>query len=96
MDLNVMLYPPLRNAAGRSQVSVTLEGEGTIQTVIDALVVQFGPQFRQQLYDDQDRIIPAWSVFLNSHPVQLNRPEHLNTPVQDGDELAFILNIAGG
>jgi len=96
VNLKVTLFPPLRNAAGRSQVSVSLEGEGTIQAVIDALVAQFGPQFRQHLYDDQGRIVPAWSVFLNSNPIQLNRPEHLLTAVQDGDELAFLLNIAGG
>ncbi len=96
MNLNVTLFPPLRNAAGCSRVSLSLEGEGTIQAVIDGLVAQFGPPFRQHLYDDQGRIVPAWSVFLNSDPIQLNRPEHLLTVVQDGDELAFILNIAGG
>lgn len=96
MELNVTLFPPLRNTAGRSRVSLSFEGAGTIQAAIDALVDQFGPEFRQHLYDDQGRIVPAWSVFLNSQPVQLNRPEHLLTAVHDGDELAFILNIAGG
>jgi len=96
MKLKVKLFPPLNNTAGRSQVTVELDGEGTIQQVIDALVAQFGPEFRRHLYDDQDRVVPAWSVFVNHRPVQLNRQENLNTPVEDGDELAFILNIAGG
>jgi molybdopterin converting factor small subunit len=96
MDVRVKLFPPLNNTAGRSQVTVALDGKGTIQEVIDALVAQFGPRFRQHLYDDQDRVVPAWSVFVNGEPVQLNRREHLLTPVDEGDELTFILNIAGG
>lgn len=96
MKLRVKLFPPLNNTAGQSQVTVELNGEATIQHVIDALVAEFGSQFRQHLYDDRGQIVPAWSVFVNHRPVQLNRQENLNTPVQDGDELAFILNIAGG
>jgi molybdopterin converting factor small subunit len=96
MDVQVKLFPPLNNTAGRSRVTVALAGEGSIQGVIDALIAQFGPRFRQHLYDDQGRIVPAWSVFVNGEPVQLNRREHLLTPVDDGDELTFILNIAGG
>lgn len=73
-----------------------LNDSGTIQQVIDVLVAEFGPQFRRHLYDDQDRIVPAWSVFVNGQPIQLNRSQNLSTPVQDGDELMFLLNIAGG
>jgi len=96
MELQVKLFPPLNNTAGRSRVGVSLEGEGTIQAVIDELVERYGSSFRRHLYDDQDRIVPAWSVFVNEQPVQLNRRENLATPVADGDELTFILNIAGG
>jgi molybdopterin converting factor small subunit len=96
MDVLVKLFPPLNNTAGRSRVTVPLEDEGTVQAVIDALVAQFGARFRQHLYDDQGRIVPAWTVFVRGEPIQLNRKEHLLTPVQDGDELTFILNIAGG
>ncbi|MGQ9599434.1 MAG: MoaD/ThiS family protein [Anaerolineae bacterium] len=96
MRLKVQLFPPLNQTAGRSQVTVELNDSGTIQRVIDALVAEFGPQFRRHLYDDQDRIVPAWSVFVNGQPVQLNRSQNLSIPVQDGDELMFLLNIAGG
>jgi molybdopterin converting factor small subunit len=96
MQVQVKLFPPLNTTAGRSEVKVALSGQSTIQVVIDELVEQFGPFFRQHLYDDQGRIVPAWSVFVNGQPVQLNRPENLETPVTGGDELILVLNIAGG
>jgi molybdopterin converting factor small subunit len=96
VEVLVKLFPPLNNTAGRSRVAISLEAGGTIHTVIDRLIEQFGPRFRQHFYDDHGRIIPAWSVFVNGQPVQLNRCENLASPVEDGDELTFILNIAGG
>jgi molybdopterin converting factor small subunit len=96
VELQVRLFPPLNNTAGRSLVRLAVPDGGTIQQVIDELIDQFGPDFRRHLYDDQERIIPAWSVFVEGRPVQLNRPENLSTPIQAGDEVAFILNIAGG
>ena len=96
MQVQVRLFPPLNTTAGRSLVTVPLDGEATIQAVIDALVEEYGPQFRRHLYDLEERIIPAWSVFVGGRPVQLNRAENLATAVAEGEELAFILNIAGG
>ncbi len=96
MELEVQLYPPLNNTAGQSRVQLSLNAPATIQSVIEALVARFGPEFRRHLYDDAGRIVPAWSVFVNGRPVQLNRREKLLTAVEDGDELAFLLNIAGG
>jgi molybdopterin converting factor small subunit len=94
--VQVRLFPPLNSTAGRSLVQVSLDGQATIQTVIDALVEEYGPEFRRHLYDVEEQIIPAWSVFVGGRPVQLNRPENLSTPIEAGDEVAFILNIAGG
>jgi hypothetical protein len=51
---------------------------------------------RRYLYDLDDRIIPSWAVFLNHEIIPLNRPNALGTEIVAGDELSFILNIAGG
>ena len=96
MNLLVHLYPPLNNTAGQARVKLALDGAVTIQTVVDALIEHLGPEKRRHLYDTEGRIIPAWSVFVNGEPIQLNRPEHLQTILKDGDDLSFIMNIAGG
>ena len=96
MNLLVHLYPPLNDTAGRARVELTLNGAVTIQTVVDSLIESFGPGMQRHLYDTEGRIIPAWSVFVNGEPVQLNRPENLQTALKDRDELSFLMNIAGG
>ena len=96
MNLLVHLYPPLNNTAGQARIKLTLDGAVTIQTVVDALIEHFGPEMRRHLYDTEGRIIPVWSVFVNGEPIQLNRPENLQTVLKDGDDLSFLMNIAGG
>lgn len=96
MALAVQLHPPLNNTAGRERVDLVLPKPATIGGVLVDLVERFGPDFRRHLFDTEGRLIPAWCVFVNGRPVQLNRPESLATTVQDGDELSIILNIAGG
>ena len=87
MKLLVHLYPPLNNSAGRDRLELSFGSEVTIQSVIDHLIGRFGPEFRRNLYDDRDRFISAWCVFVNNQPVHLNIPDALLTHLNDGDEL---------
>jgi hypothetical protein len=96
MNLLVHLYAPLNNTAGQARVNLTLAEPATIQTVVDALIERFGSEMWRHLYDTEGRIIPAWSVFVNGEPVQLNRPENLRIVLRDEDDLSFLMNIAGG
>jgi molybdopterin converting factor small subunit len=96
MNLRIRLYPPLNNTAGRDRLELSLGEKATIQALIDELVARFGPEFRRHLYDDRDRFIPAWCAFINNRAVHLNQPEALKTPLNDGDEVSFILALAGG
>ncbi|MBW1944291.1 MAG: MoaD/ThiS family protein [Deltaproteobacteria bacterium] len=96
MTLRVQLTPPLNNTAGRDFLEIPLQGEETIETLLNQLIERFGPAFRQHLYDDKDLFIPSWVLFINKEPVQLNRPEAFTTPLKDGDEISFLLALAGG
>ena len=98
MRIRVHLYPPLNNAAGRSRLAVVLDREHvTLQSLIDKMVEQFGDQFRKLLYDDRDRIVGGWCAFINQKaPVHFNQPDALTTPLGDGDEVSFLLALAGG
>jgi hypothetical protein len=87
----------LNTTAGRDRVKLLLDGESTIRGVIEALVARFDSQeFYYHLYDTEGRIIPGWCVFVNDRPVPLNSPQGISTPLHDGDEISFLLNLAGG
>ena len=98
ISVEIHLFPPLNNTAHRDKVKLTLKQGATLQRVIDALLKRFDtPAFRLHLYDTAGRLIPAWSVFINDRPaVRLGSREGPAMPVSDGDEITFILGLAGG
>ena len=97
VEVRVRFLPPLSSTVGRDSVGLMLEGEPTVQTVIDALVQRFdNSKFRDHLYDTKGRMIPVWCVLVNGRTVALNDPEGATTAVEDGDEVTFLLNLAGG
>lgn len=96
MNVSVHLYPPLNSAAGSDRVLIALEAPATVGDVLGALVARYGAEIRRYLYGDGATVVPAWTAFVNDVPVQLNNDEALETPVSDGDEVALILNLAGG
>lgn len=98
IEVEVRLLPPLSNTAGRERVWLTLNTDKTLQGVIDGLLEQFDSRtFYLHLYDTEGRLIPAWQVFINKDPaVRLVTRDGLNTRVKDGDEITFLLALAGG
>lgn len=98
VEVEVRLLPPLSNTAGRDRVRLTLNTDKTLQGVIDGLLEQFDSRtFYLHLYDTEGRLIPAWQVFINKDPaVRLVIRDGLNTRVKDGDEITFLLALAGG
>jgi molybdopterin converting factor small subunit len=98
MRIRVHLYPPLNNTAGRSRLEVVLDGDDdSLQALIDKMVQKFGSQFRKLLYDDRGHIVGGWCVFINQNPpIHFNQPDALATSLCDGDEISFLLALAGG
>jgi MoaD family protein len=97
MSIRVRLLPPLNTAAGRSRVEIAAEGLETVGDLIKNLTDQFGEDFRRSLFSEDGRLIPAWCVFVNDRPpVYFNSGEALQTPLQEGDEVTFLLALAGG
>lgn len=96
--VEVRLLPPLSNTAGQERVRLELGGDATLRGVMACLLERFpGQDFYLHLYDTERRLIPAWSVFINGGPaVRLITREGWATPVKDGDEITFLLALAGG
>lgn len=96
MEVRLKLFSPLSDAAGTSELKLTVADRATIRTLVDTLVARFGNRMKQHLFDTEGRIIPSWAVFLGQKIVPLNQPGALETPIHPQDEVSFILNIAGG
>ena len=98
IQVEVRLLPPLNNTSGRDRVRLTLKKDKTLKGVIDGLLSNLAARtFYLHLYDTEGRLIPAWQAFINKDPaVRLVVRNGLSTPVKDGDEITFLLALAGG
>ncbi len=59
--------------------------------LMDKLSQEYGDKFREAVLDDERIDVRAGVSVLNN-----GRRVELKTPLQEGDELAFLISIAGG
>ncbi len=73
------------------QKNISIEAP-TASDALSKLVSQF-PQARQVIYDAEGKVRQVHQIFLNGKQL---RPEELNTPVHNNDQLDILTAIAGG
>ncbi len=88
-----MLLPVLPEAVGRKDLEVEFAGE-TVNDLLDHLIAQYGRQARQALLDDQGQLDPVIQVLLNGE--EWITQDQLDRVLHDGDQVIFMLMLAGG
>lgn len=73
------------------QKNISFEAS-TASDALSKLVMQF-PQARQVLYDADGKVRQVHQIFLNGKQL---RPEELNSPIHNNDQLDILTAIAGG
>jgi MoaD family protein len=94
MKVNLELFlPVLPETIGRKKLEVEFAGE-TVNDLIDHLVARYGRPARQALYDKQGKLDPVVQVLINGEAWVYH--DQLDTTLQDGDSVVFMLMLAGG
>lgn len=94
MKVHLQIFLPiLPEAIGSKELEVEFGGE-TISDLIDHLVVQYGRKARQALYDENGELDPVIQVLLNGEGWVAH--DRLDTTLQDGDSVVFMMMMAGG
>jgi molybdopterin converting factor small subunit len=95
--VDIELLPPLKDSAGTDRVRLRLREGADLRQVLKDLLQRFDREdFRRLFFDDRGLLILAWCAFINGQPVRLTRGSGLATPVKNGDQISFLLNLAGG
>jgi molybdopterin converting factor small subunit len=91
MRLMVKFAGPLRSAAGVNKIEIEVIGEPTTGAVLRQ-VAEVLPGIRQELFGPEPK--EYYSIFVNDRLVP--ELEREIAPVHEGDEVLFLLPIAGG
>lgn len=96
MPVNVRGYLTYKDMIGVQSIPVP---DGEILTVLDVLnqlAEHLGEEFSDSVFDHQTQALGEHvAVIINGRSYH-NLPKNLNTPLQDGDEVAIFPPLAGG
>ena len=91
MAIRVRIPTPLRRfTGGAEEVGVTAN---TIGAAVEDLEKKF-PGIKERLCDEQGRVRRFVNIYVNGDDIRFL--SSLETPVQEGDEVAIVPAIAGG
>lgn len=94
MKVHLKIFlPALPEAIGDNELMVEFSG-ATVNDLIESLVERYGQKARQALYDEKGKFDPLVQVLLNGE--EWVTQDQLNTTLQDGDSLIFMMMMAGG
>jgi MoaD family protein len=88
-----VLLPVLPEAMGRKEVEVEFAGH-TVNDLIEHLVAQYGRKAKQALFDERGQLDPVVQILLNGEEWVTH--DRLDRTLKDGDQLMFMLMLAGG
>ena len=94
MKVHLKIFlPALPEAIGANELEVEFPGT-TVNDLIETLVERYGEKARQALYDETGKFDPLVQILLNGE--EWVTQEQLDTIIQDGDSLVFMMMMAGG
>lgn len=93
MKVNVSFFATLRDVTGTSQTTVDIDGD-TVGDIMDALVIEYGDRFKEEILASDGNFIRHVKVLLNGNFVDRVAP--LKNPIKEGDTLALFPPIVGG
>lgn len=95
MRIQVRGFLTFRELLGRQSVELNVP-QTSLSDCLEFLADQIGEDFRSQvLAGSGGELQPHVALLLNGQPYR-QLPDGLETPLKDGDELAFFPPIAGG
>ncbi len=94
MKIKLKIFLPLLpEVIGRKELEVKFAGE-TVNDLIAHLITQYGRKAAKALYDSTGKLDPVIQVLLNGKEWVTH--DRLDTALQDGDEVMFMIMMAGG
>jgi MoaD family protein len=95
MKINVefLSLPMVSDVVGKKKLELEVSGN-TVKDVIEELINRYGKKVRDAFYDAQGNFDLMIQIALNGK--SFIPPDKHNTPFKEGDNLIFMMLLAGG
>jgi MoaD family protein len=96
MKITIRSFLTLRDVMGDQSVLELEIGNLTLMELLDKLSDVFGDRFSQMVFDESGKELnPQIRILINGRHYS-HIPQKLNTPLQQGDEVALFPPVMGG
>jgi molybdopterin synthase sulfur carrier subunit len=92
MRVKVMFFAPFRDLFGREEGEFELDGEPSVQGLLDILCDS--DERRKKIFDDSGELRPHVRILKNG--LYIKTIDGIQTGLEDGDEVAIFPPVAGG
>jgi MoaD family protein len=93
INLEFLGFPMVSDVVGKKRLELDISGM-TVKDVIEELINRYGKKVRDAFYDAQGNFDLMIQIALNGK--SFIPPDKHNTPLKEGDNLIFMLLLAGG
>jgi molybdopterin synthase sulfur carrier subunit len=94
MRVEVKFYALIREATGRRREEVELPAKSSVADLLSLIAKKYGEDMARFIYNEEGKVRNYLSYMLNGYNIySLSGPD---TPLKDGDVLAFLPPIGGG
>jgi len=96
MPVRVRGYLTYKEVIGEQSIALPDDGELLVSALLALLASQLGGDFSILIYDPDTGMLSDHAAVLINGRSYRNLPEGLETPLQDGDDIAIFPPMAGG
>jgi molybdopterin converting factor small subunit len=93
VQLRLMALPALARALGGKKIDVEFPGD-TVRDLVDYLVERYGQVARDALLDEEGDLDTIVQILVNEKQWVVH--DDLDVPLNDGDNVIFMLLVVGG
>jgi len=91
VKVKVTLFGALAKTAGEKSVEIEAS---RLKDAVDELIERYGERFKSKIYDEKGKVRRFVNIYINGKDIRFLN--HMETQLNDGDNISIIPAVGGG